>query len=100
MQNLTGSVQQQTSRLTPFEQAEYNIAVYASNARMNYELKELLNRLEYLNNLKHLTLGMPASGSFAAMADGYSLTIDNEIRGIELAIEVFCSACVDQSSEV
>ena len=99
MQNLTGSVQQEDSRLTPFERAEYNIAMFAANARMNYELKALLDRLAYLNNMKQLTLGMPTSGSFSAAADGYSATLDNEISGIELTIKIFCSAYADRSTE-
>ena len=99
MQDITGSVQQKSIHLTPFEQAEYNIAVFAANTKMNYELNTLLDRLAYLRNMKQLTLGMPQSGSFAAAADGYDLTLDNEISGIEMTIEMFCSAYADRASE-
>lgn len=94
MQKLSGSIGQTTDSLTPFERAEYNVAKFAINIRSSHELNELLDRLQFLNNMKGITsfIDIPAGSTFESGVSNYDYAVDKEIASLELAIRIYCEA--------
>ena len=92
MQTLSGSIDQSIDHLAPFEKAEYNLAKFALNANMSFELGEMLDRLKFLKSIKGMASVLSTSGSFKAGVEGYNFTVDKEISSLELAIRIYCEA--------
>mgnify|MGYP001479174212 CR=1 FL=1 len=90
MYNLTGSVGKETElpKLTPFEQAEYNLQMFRARALLSDQLDELLKQSEMLERLKVI-----ASAAGSDMVNRHRiLTMDREIKSIDIVLQSICEA--------
>lgn len=96
MQNVTGSIgSEKEAKLTPFEQADYNLARFVVNVQLSDQLQVAIKQLEALEILKKryetalegnesFTTGLPSRQRLLAIKD--------EIATVEFLIKTICIA--------
>ena len=96
MHNLSGSFGQKQSKpqLTPFEQADYNLAKFVLNAQLSSELDAVLKRLDALEKMKSrfevLLEGITENVSLTISTRGRLAEIEEEIIATEFLLQAVC----------
>ena len=96
MYNLTGSLNDKPSRpkLTPFEQADYNLAKFVLNAQLSNELDSIVKRLDALERMKkRLTrlLKNTESVTVTIATKARLAEIEEEMIATEFLLQAVCS---------
>lgn len=96
MHNLSGSLGQKQSnpQLTPFEQADYNLAKFVLNAQLSSELNAVIKRLTALEKMrtkfKVLLEGITGNISLAISTKSRLTEIEEEIIATEFLLQAVC----------
>ena len=96
MQHLTGSLKQNKEgpKLTPFEQADYNLARFVLNAQLAHELESIVERLDALEKMKNRFTKLLESNENVTLAfsvKGRLSEIEEEIIATEFLLQAVCS---------
>ena len=96
MQNVTGSVDTKKERkLTPFEQADYNLAKFVINAQLSEQLQAAVDQLQALEILeeKYETAIKNSETFIMGVSHGRRLAdIKDEMAAVEFLIKTICIA--------
>ncbi len=97
MQNITGSISQESTgpKLTPFEQADYNLAKFALNAQLSMELDSVVKRLSALEVMKtrmNRLLETSESVTLLFSVKSRLSEIEEEIVAAEFLLQTICAA--------
>ena len=91
MQDVTGSIGEK--KLTPFEQAQYNLWDFTSKAIFNSQLTELLNRAKYLEKMEVIDAKLTAAAGIEEQSDNSrKKRILHEKKVVDTAIRMFLEA--------
>ena len=95
MCSVTGSLEQKVEgpKLTPFEQADYNLAKFVMSAQLHYELDVVIKRLNALEKMKKrfiAVLETSESVTLAFSTKSRIAEIDEEIAATEFVLNTLC----------
>ncbi len=87
MQILSGSIDNQPRKLTPFEQAESNVTQFMMGMHMCWTWDSLADRITLINSM----LSMPIMSSSSDTVQGSKKAYTKEMAEIEHAIKMYAS---------
>lgn len=97
MQSVTGSMDKGPKKLTPFEQAEYNIARFVLNVQLTNDLQDLISQSNALESTKKKYTS--AIKSFTDNEENILVlrqlkrrlsTVESEIHAVDYLIQTVC----------
>ena len=103
LQNVTGSAGKVSSKkLTPFEQAEYNLVKFALNAQLSQDIYDLVIQLEALEKLKKKyslaveSLEGDEESLIRIRAKRRLLAVEDELTAVEYLLQTVCGSADEE----